>query len=352
VAALPRPVVRRTITVGALLLATVLALPASLVAVPLLGLIDLVLPGPAWRTRTWCLVVGALVYEVAGVGAAVLTTLWHLGRNDRPTAQTRFHRLEHWWADLHARNFRRFAGVRWVVENPEVIDHGPAVVLARHANHVDALLPVLLFGLGGGLELRYTLKDSLQWAPAMDIVGNRLPNVFVDREPGPGSPMVAELEALASTVDRNSVAVIFPEGTFYTPERLDRIARRIAETRPELEATVRGLRHLLPPRPTGTAALLRGAPDADLLIVAHEGMQGFGGGALTEIARNLPLDDPVRVRLWRIPRTEVPTDDATFVAWLLDVWVDVDDWIERSRRERAEAGGSPPSLADVAEFTW
>ena len=193
VAALPRPVVRRTISVAAVLLATAGILVASPLALPLLGLVDLLRPGPAWRTRTWCLVAGALVNEVAGVTLAAAMTLRFLGRNDRPAAQRRFHRLEHWWAARHALNFRRFAGVRWVIENPEEIDHGPAVVLARHSSHIDAILPVLLFGVGQGLELSYTLKVSLHLAPALDIFGNRLPNVFVDRHPGPDSPMDAEL---------------------------------------------------------------------------------------------------------------------------------------------------------------
>lgn len=339
-------------SIGLVLVATVVLTITSPVAIPVLAAIDLVTRGSAWRTRTWLLVLAVLYTELAGVALATVVTIVHLGRLDRPAARRRFHRLEHWWAGIHADNLRRFAGLRWVVENPDELGRGPAIVLARHASHADAVLPVLLYGCGAGLALRYTLKDDLQWAPAMDIVGNRLPNVFVDRDPGPDSPMVARLEALAALVDDDSVAVIFPEGTFYTPERLDRAATRIAESRPELEDTVRGLRHLLPPRPTGTLALLRGAPTADLVVIAHEGMEGFGGGAIADIARNVPLRGPVRVRVWRIPRARVPGHDDEFIGWLLSLWVEIDEWIERCRIERARGDAVPAGIAGLPELTW
>ena len=108
----------------------------------------------------------------------------------------------------------------------------------------------------------------------------------------------------------------------------------------------------MPPRPTGTKALLRGAPDADLLIVAHEGMEGFGGGAIVDIARNLPLRHPVRVRLWRIPRAAVPVDEHTLAGWLLEVWAEIDDWIERGQRERNAGAGLPAGLVGLPEVTW
>ncbi len=243
-----------------------------------------------------------------------------------------------WWSGRHLTSLRRFAGIRWFVENPAEVVDANAIVLARHASHADALLPLLLFGNVGGHHLRYTLKDDLQWSPAMDIVGNLLPHVFVDRSPGPESPLWDRIRHLATGVDDDTVTVIFPEGTFYTPQQLDRAATRIAQTRPDLEAAARSLRHLLPPRPAGTHALLEGAPDADLVLVSHEGMETFGD--LASIRANLPLADPVRVRLWRIDRAAVPADEDAFVTWLLDRWIDMDQWIEARVIERRNGTNS------------
>jgi 1-acyl-sn-glycerol-3-phosphate acyltransferase len=346
--AMPRPVIRRTISVTAFLLAATLLVAASPIVVPLLALRDLsTARGPLRRVRFWCVVTGVVLVECAGVLAAVVLTVAQLGRNNSPRAQARFHRLEWWWAGTHLRNLRRFAGLRWVVENPESLLTGKAIVLARHASHVDAILPVLLFGIESGHPLRYTLKDELQWAPAMDIVGNRLPNVFLDRSPASDSPLWGRLQNLTSHLG-NDVAVIFPEGTFFTPERLDRAATRIGETRPDLEPAVRTLKHMLPPRPAGTRSLLHGAPDADLILVAHEGMDVFGD--LATIRSSLPLSAPVRVRLWRIDRSEVPADEHAFTEWLVDRWLDMDHWIEKRMIERLSSDGNPPSLVGAKEL--
>ena len=345
--AIPRPAIRRPLSAVIVSSTSVLGLVLSPLVVPVLVMLDLVRSEPLRRARTWCVVVGVLTVEMLSFLAAGPLWLLHIGRLDGSVAQRRFHALEHWWAGRHLANFRRFAGVRWMVENPNELAGGNSIVIGRHASHADAILPILLFGIEAGHPLRYTLKNDLLWAPAMDVVGNRLPNVFLDRAPAPGSPMTGRLEALTNDLG-NHVAVIFPEGTFFTPERLDRAATRIAKTRPELEAAVRSLEHLLPPRPAGTLALMRGAPTADLVLMAHEGMEAFGD--LSDIRAALPLREPVRVRVWRISRDEVPTDEDVFVAWLLDRWIDMDRWIEKRVLERRDSGGTPPSLIGAKEL--
>ncbi len=344
---LPRPAIRRPISITVLSLTFFVVLALTPVVLPVLVLVDLVTGSRLRRTRIWVLYLGVLGNEGLGAWTAIAMTVFHAGRLDRPLAQDRFHRLMVGWGARHINNLRRFAGLRWVVENPEEVERANSIVLSRHTSHADAVLPVLLFGNVGGHRVRYTLKDDLQWSPAMDIVGNRLPHVFVDRTPAADSPLSARITELATGVDDHTVAVIFPEGTFYTPTQLERAATRIAETRPELEETVRSLRHLLPPRPAGTLALMAGAPDADLVLVAHEGMESFG--ALADIHANLPLAEPVQVRLWRIPRAEVPTDEDEFVTWLLDRWIDMDRWIDQRVTER-HRDGKTPAAPGAREF--
>jgi 1-acyl-sn-glycerol-3-phosphate acyltransferase len=316
------------------------------VVLPIMVIADLATRAPMRRSRVWLLYLSILFNEALGTWTAIAMIGFHLGRLNGALAQERFHRLMIWWGERHISSLRRFAGVRWVVENPEEVVRANAIVLSRHASHVDAVLPVLLFGTGGGHHLRYTLKDDLQWAPAMDIVGNLLPHVFVDRSPDPDSPLTDRIRELAQGVDDDTVAVIFPEGTFYTPRRLDRAATRIAETRPDLESAVRSLQHILPPRPAGTHALMEGAPHADLVLVAHEGMEAFGD--LAAIRANIPLPEPVRVRLWRIARNDVPENEDDFVTWLMDRWIDMDRWIEQRVTERR--AGATSSLPEGQEF--
>lgn len=331
-AALPAPALRRPLSLTVVTLTLTIALVLTPIVLPALLFVDLGTRARLRRCRMWSLAISVLAVELTAAITGIVFLAWYVGRIDNLPAQTRLHRLELWWARCHGAGFRRFAGLRWAVENPEELEHGNAIVLARHASHADALLPLILFGTMGGHRLLYTLKEELQWAPAMDIVGNRLPNVFVNRSPSADSLLEERIERLARKIDEHHIAVIFPEGTFFTPERLDRAANRIAETHPDLEASARSLVHLLPPRPAGTLSLLRGAPDADLILVAHVGMEAFGD--LTAIRRNLPLADPVQVRLWRIDRSEVPTDEDAFVTWLLERWIDVDRWIEKRTRER------------------
>ena len=345
-ARLPSPIVRRPISITLVSLAFAVVVALTPLVLPILALADLATGTPMRRSRIWLLYLSVLFDEGLGTWLAIAMTAFHLGRLDRPKAQQRFHRLMGWWGNRHITSLRRVAGVRWVVDNPEEAVRANAIVLSRHASHVDAVLPLLLFATVGGHHIRYTLKDDLQWAPAMDIVGNRLPHVFVDRSPAPDSPLTDRIRELARGVDDDTVTVIFPEGTFHTPERLDRAATRIAETRPDLEPVVRSLQHLLPPRPAGTLALMEGAPTADLVLVAHEGMETFGD--LAAIRAHIPLVEPVRVRLWRIARADVPDDEDDFVTWLMDRWTEMDRWIQQRVIDRGT--GDTGSLPRGQEF--
>ena len=64
---------------------------------------------------------------------------------------------------------------------------------------------------------------------------------------------------------------------------------------------------------------------ADLVLLTHTGLEPIGrvGAALSAI----PLREPVRISLRRIPRREVPTGDE-FTAWLDARWAECDTEIE------------------------
>ena len=137
--------------------------------------------------------------------------------------------------------------------------------------------------------------------------------------------MLGKIEKLAAGIDETSAGVIFPEGTFFTPARLEKAAARLAKTRPDLEQKARQLKKILPPRPAGFLAFLRGSPDADIMLIANIGLEH--GGGVSELLAKIDLPTTLRMHAWRCPRSEVPRDSDDAVTWLLDRWIEMDQWI-------------------------
>jgi 1-acyl-sn-glycerol-3-phosphate acyltransferase len=68
--------------------------------------------------------------------------------------------------------------------------------------------------------------------------------------------------------------VIFPEGGNFTPRRRLRAIRLLEERRlAEEAAKARAMEHLLPPKPGGALAAIAAAPTADVIFVAHTGLE-------------------------------------------------------------------------------
>lgn len=277
------------------------------------------------RLRTLASVLAWTGLETVGVGAS--SALWALGRGDDDDAH---YALQRWWASRLIAALQATADLELDVTGLEDLAPGPVVICSRHVSIADALLPAWLLGQVD-MRPRYVLKDDLQLDPCLDIVGGRLPNHFVDRDPDNSAEELAVVEALALGMGEADAAVIFPEGTTVTEAHRVRVIERIAERDPDRLARVRDLRHLAPVRAGGTAALLRGAPDADLVILSHIGFERLN--RLAEIPAGLPLTDPVRVHLTRIPRAEVPAGDALF-PWLDDVWASCDRQVAAWHEER------------------
>jgi 1-acyl-sn-glycerol-3-phosphate acyltransferase len=170
------------------------------------------------------------------------------------------------------------------------------------------------------------LKRELLADPCLDVAGRRLPNYFVRRGTGEAQE-VERVRALARGLGRREGVLIYPEGTRFTPQRRARAIARIAERDADLAARAERLRHVLPPRLGGVRALLEGAPGADVVVIAHHGLGGLR--SISEIWRGGLVGIVVRVRMTRIPRSEVPEGETARAEWLYDVWRDVDEWLER-----------------------
>ena len=264
---------------------------------------------------------------VASFVSAVLWVGFGAGRHlEGPASRWAHHHLQLWLVDRVA-DAARVLGLRFDVEHRDPVEPGPLVVLARHASYADAILPALLFGCRAGFGLRYVLAAELRWDPMFDIVGARLPDHFLDRS-AHGRRTIdhrGALVELAAGLNEHEAVCIFPEGRFFSRSRLERAVERIRRDDPERGARVSTLTNVLPVRPAGALSLLQAAPGADVVFVAHVGLERFD--SIRSILRNVPLRRPVRVTTWRIPRTEVPTDSDALARWLDDRWAEVDDLV-------------------------
>ncbi len=265
--------------------------------------------------------------EVAGVTLAAV--LWLTGQRRNHDLH---YRLQRWWAGSILDALRITCGLRVDVDGLEVVHPGPVVLLARHASLADSVVTASVVTELAKLRPRFVLKRELLSDPCLDIVGNRIPNHFVDREATDSAPELAAIESMMDDLGVDDAGVIFPEGTRANPAKRERSLARLAERDPARAERLAGLRHVLPPRPAGAAAMLRGAPEADVVIAWHVGFEGLDtfGGILRALARP---SSPIHYRLRRVPRDQVPAptgDLRAFTYWLDEQWLRMDDEVHEA----------------------
>ena len=179
---------------------------------------------------------------------------------------------------------------------------------------------------------RVVMKATLQLDPSVDIVGNRLPNVFIKRRQAGEHIFTDQIRRLARGLDQNGALVIFPEGGNWTPNRWRRGIRSLEHVgRSDLAARARDMPNLLPPRPGGTLAAMSACPDADVIFVAHAGLDNII--TVGDVWGKFPINQVIRARWWRVPVDQVPrtADHEAQVQWLYGWWERIDTWISENR---------------------
>jgi 1-acyl-sn-glycerol-3-phosphate acyltransferase len=226
-----------------------------------------------------------------------------------------------------ARRAERLLGLRIDVdsESTRELCPGPVIVLCRHVHIVDASFPTILYQRLG-FHTRGAIMAELLADPGFDLIYGRTGSVFIPRDRGPEAR--AMLQRLGEGADSRTAVVIFPEGRLFRPDRLERTMSRLAGESPERAVRLTSLRHVLPPRPGGVLALLDAIPAADVVVIAHAGLDRFS--SFTELAKAVPLGEAIRTTAWRVPAGEIPIDDVARIRWLDEQWLRVDDWIARS----------------------
>jgi len=311
--------------------------------------------GQPWTvTRTLVFFVWYLACEL--VGLAIAFGLWVANRVWAGGDRERFlgwnYELQHWWARMLGRGSFRIFDIRLAPCEPFVDLGGgrtapyrfgerPVLVFVRHASTADTILTAILVSVPYGTRLRYVLKRELLWDPCLDVVGNRLPNVFVLRDSAQTEREVAAVAALAEGLGRDDGVLIYPEGTRFSPSKKKRIVEKLREQgRDEAAAEADALRNVLRPRSGGPLALLERAGGADVVFLAHTGFEGsasfdrfFNGGLVGKTVH-------AEVRVVRAE--DVPRTAEARRAWLMEQWRRVDDFIEAVPKDnpgRAAARG-------------
>jgi 1-acyl-sn-glycerol-3-phosphate acyltransferase len=249
--------------------------------------------------------------------------------------------LVQWFLQILFWECQRVLHVRVSVEGPPPTsyDGRPLLILSRHAGPGDSFLVVHALLNWYAREPRIVLKDTLQWDPAVDVLLNRLPNRFIRPDPGrDAARVVQQVGELSRNLDANDAFVIFPEGGNVTEHRRKRAIERLRRKGhiDEAEKAER-LKHVMAPKPGGVIAALTQARDADVVFVAHTGVEHMV--TVLDIWRELPMDREIQMRWWIVPAAEVPTGEEERIDWLFAWWATIDDWIDE---RQADAGLTAP----------
>jgi len=316
---------RRARTIPLMLGATVIGVLASPVILVTATVVDLA--KRRFRLPTVRVALFLLQYGINdGVEILLAPVYWVLAgfgtRLHQPTSVARHERLQRWSIDVLARRAERLLGLRVDIDpaSTTALTPGPVIVLCRHVNIVDASLPTLLYQRLG-YRTRMVIMAELLADPGFDLIYARTGSVFIPRDNGPEA--IAMIREIGESVDSTTAVVIFPEGRLFRPDRLERATARLAVENPERAARLASLGHVLPPRPGGVLALLDSVP-ADV-VVSHSGLDQFA--SFTDLAKAVPLRDPIRITAWRVPVDQIPTADAERITWLDEQWPLGDRWI-------------------------
>jgi 1-acyl-sn-glycerol-3-phosphate acyltransferase len=320
--------VRRTVTtvllVALIPVAAALLLAVSVVSAP----VSLATRGP-WRPTR--IAVFVFLYLLADLGGLLTAAALFL-RSPSAGPDARERRA----ADAFAVLARLLALLRWTAERlfglkvemtpalpvAALPPDRPLLVLVRHAGLGDSFLLLQILLTEAGLMPHTVLKGVLRADPCLDVLLGRVPHCFLPTVRGTAQDAVAEL---AAGLRPRDALVIFPEGGNFTPRRHRRAVarlRRLGDHRRAARAA--GLHYVLPPREAGSLAALAAAPSADVVFVAHAGLDVIASPRAAWSF--LPLRRPVRVHWWRIPAADIPAGDAARSGWLLGQWERMDRW--------------------------
>ena len=325
---------RRAVTVPLYSGLAILGVLLAPIWLPLVFLVDAftgklsILP----RTRALVFFTHFLWCEVAGVVGATLIWLVLLGGKVGGPAKfvDANAALQRWWTAYLFGGFKIIFSMKVEVEDLEVAKDGPLLLFVRHSSTADTVLAATLVANPHKLLLKYVLKRELLWDPCLDIVGQRLPNAFIDRKAPKREGELQAVLGLAKNLDERLAVLIYPEGTRFSEAKQKKILKSMEEKgMGELLEIARTYQMVLPPKLGGPLGLMDAAPGVDVVILEHSGFEGaanfsrFWNGAL--------VGRTIRVRLRRLKAESIPKENRD--RWLFERWAETDAWVTQSMRE-------------------
>ncbi len=253
----------------------------------------------------------------------------------RPRVQRLHWRLLGWFVHGIAERCLQLLRIAVQEECPQaaasaLADPAPLIVLSRHAGPGDTFLLIDRLFSAHRRRPSVVLRQAIVLDPAIDLLTTRLPHAVIDASQGEQAE--AEIERLAAGLQPGGVLLLYPEGGNFTRERRRRALHSLRRRRAgRALAAAERMEHVLPPRPGGVRAALRGAPGAGVLFVAHTGL---GLAAFPrEIYQDMPIGRTLRLRLWAVDADAIPDSPEGEEAWLNGWWQRIDEWV------RTTAGG-------------
>lgn len=330
---------QRIVTVPGCLLAT-LILTALLP-----GLLVLALLASAWRpcrgaVPTLLFVTGYLWCETMGIVGAAWVWLRH--RHQPQSFLNANYRLQYWWAGALKSLAHRLFRLDFEVGGKTSLEGAPALVLPRHASIADTVIPMVFYAIPMRIRLRYVLKRELLFDPCLDIVGNRLPNYFVERDGSDTERAAQGVAALVRGIGPNEGVLIYPEGTRSSSGKRQALSERYAQS-PAMMEQLKRWPDLLPPRLTGTLALLSANPGRDLLFCAHTGFEGSSHFAT--LLNGSWVGATIRIQFWRVPFADIPASRDAMVDFLFAQW----DRMQREVRALTQSSNASRTSPCAAE---
>jgi 1-acyl-sn-glycerol-3-phosphate acyltransferase len=327
---------RRPITVTAWLVMSIACLAASPVLIALAALASAVTGRPQVLIFAR-LGVAYFALELAGLiacGALWLGSIGGLFMGTQPFQRLHY-RLLRWFVHEFARRWLAFLDIHAPEEEAtEAIraleTDKPLLFFSRHAGPGDTILLIDRLLTRFDRLPSVVFKQSVAIDPCVDLIGHRLPHAVLDTSDK--EQCEARIEKVAAELGDRGVLLLFPEGGNFTVQRRRRAVRKLRRTGRQQEAVKADrMPHMLPPRPSGALAALRGNPGADVIFGAHTGL---GLAALPrEIWRDTPLGRTFNTHMWLSPAAERPPQSDAQVAWIYEWWKRLDHWIDEQGTE-------------------
>jgi 1-acyl-sn-glycerol-3-phosphate acyltransferase len=284
------------------------------------------------RCRAYLFFVWYFVCETLGVFASFWVWFAFLLRfiPDRPAYVKANALLQKMWSNGLFWAACKIYGLRIEWEGSSDAGEAPFLLFVRHSSVADTLLAAVLVANPRGILLRYVLKSALLWDPCLDIVGQRLPNAFVDRSASKRAENISVIQSLLVNLDSNTAVLMYPEGTRFSQEKSDKARATWVDTLdPALSSIAHTYQHVLPPRLAGPLALMQQAPHLDVVLLEHVGFEKVS--YFKEFWKGALVDCTVHVRIRRFPRPSIPSQQHAL--WLYQTWADMDRWISLKKHD-------------------